>query len=267
MAETASEDSFERIRTYAKRVREQSLRFNSEHIELAENVYVGWLDLMGAGHIMATSVQKSANFLARLHVAVEISKREIRFDGKIVPINGLFVVSPNKRALISLLGRAMILLAANFIAVPRPHDRFLLRGGIAFGPVYFGHDIQPGLHPKALRETSDFLNSVMFGPPIIQAYKSESMAPPYGIAVHESARAFAGVGAEPFRMSHWLWWAPNEGVDYPKKVAPLTDLKDCLAADLRDHFDWLAKTMIYHGLEESKIKQWKRQCSEYFSLA
>ncbi len=76
----------------------------------------------------------------------------------------------------------------------------------------------------------------MFGPAIIQAYRSESLAPPFGVAVHESARAFFQLGEEPFRMSHWLWWAPNEPVDYPTNAAPLPTLKACLASDLEDHF-------------------------------
>lgn len=268
MATENSQRPYLPVRTFAKRLRNSELNFNSEHLKPAADYYVGWIDLMGAGHAMSTSVQKSANFLARLHMAVERARSGCNFTGRLLPINdGIFVVASSKRELMSLLGRAMILLAANFIAVPRPHDRFLLRGGIAFGPVHFGEDLVAGLRPKKFRERSDFLDRVMFGPALIQAYREEAAAPPFGIAVHESARAFCPPGEQPFRMTHWMWWAPNEGVDYPERLPPLSDLKDCLGLELAAHFDWLSSTSLYHGLEQSKLGQWRRVCEEYFSLA
>lgn len=261
-------DAFDRVRTFAKAARKKDLNFNSEHLKPAANVYVGWLDLMGAGHTMGISVRKSANFLARLHVAIHRAQSAIKFSGRLQTINdGVFIVSSSKREIMSLLGRAMILLACDFVAVPRPQDRFLLRGGIAYGPVYFGKDLIPGLEPKKLRENADFMTPVMFGPAIIQAYRSEASAPPYGIAVHESARAFFPDGEEPFRMTHWPWWAPNESIDYPEQVPPLTELKDCLATDLSHHFDWLGETLIFHGVDFSKISAWKTLCSQYFRIS
>ena len=259
----------EPARAYAKRVREQLLNFNSEHLQnyAVPNAYVGWPDLMGAGHTMGTSVQKTANFLARLHIAVERARSEFDFNGRLLPINdGVFIVTTKKRDLMSLLGGAMILLSANFIAVPRPHDRFLMRGAIAYGPVYFGEMLNPGLQPAKFRESASFMNTLMFGPPLIQAYRAESSAPPYGIAIHESARAFHPPDEAPFRMTHWMWWAPNEPVDYPKKAPPLTALKDCLAKDLESHFRWLLDSLLYHGLDESKVGQWRINCQQYFRL-
>ena len=259
--------AFDRVRTFAKRLRKRDLNFNSDHLKPAPNVYVGWLDLMGAGHVMSTSVQKTANFLARLHMAVERARTAIDFSGTILPINdGVFVVSNTKKEIMSLVGRVMITLAANFIAVPRPHDRFLLRGAIAYGPVYFGEMLNKGLRPKKFREEASFMNPLMFGPAIIQAYRSEDNATPYGIALHESARAFHPPDEEPFRMTHWMWWAPNEEVDYPKNVPSLSEIKDCLNEDLNGHFEWLLESELYHGLDATKIRNWQDRCQQYFRL-
>lgn len=267
MNSTDTEGDFAAVRKFAKRTRSEALNFNSEHLRPAASRYVAWVDLMGAGHTMSTSVQKSANSLARLHIAVERARQANNFGGRLLPINdGTFIIAERKREFMSVLGYTMILLAANFIAVPRPQDRFLLRGAIAYGPIHFGGDLVPGLRPKKLRENSEFIDRAMFGPALIQAYKSEPLAPPYGISVHESARAFCPEGDEPFRMTHWMWWAPNEEVDYPNKLPALTSLKDCLFADLRTHFAWLCSTSIYHGLEKSKIDRWRNECTEYFSL-
>ena len=260
-------DSFRQVRTYAKARRKADLNFNSEHLKPANNVYVGWLDLMGAGHIMGVSVRKSANFLTRLHMAVHRAVTDVDFKGRLLTINdGVFIVTSSKRELMSVMGRALILLACNFVAVPRPHDRFLIRGGIAYGPVYFGADLIPGVAPKKFRENAEFLAPVMFGPAIIQAYRSESFAPPFGVAVHESARAFFPLGEEPFRMTHWLWWKPNEPVDYPTNAAPLPALKACLASDLEDHFVWMAETLIFHGIDLAKLSAWRTQCAQYFAV-
>jgi hypothetical protein len=222
---------------------------------------------MGAGHAMSISTQKAANYLARLHMAIERSRQAIDFNGRLLVVNdGVFIVADTKKSLISLMGRAFIMLAANFIATPKPQDRFLVRGGVAFGPVYFGEQIRAGISPKKFREDAEILNTVMFGPAIIQAYKAESAAPPYGVAVHESARSSTNEGSSPFLMTHWPWWAPNEDVDYPKNAAPLPTLKACLAAELIKHFEWLDRTLIYHGLEHSKLTQWSTLCSQYFAI-
>ncbi len=260
-------DQFEPVRAYAKARRKADLSFNSEHLKPADNVYVGWLDLMGAGHTMGVSVRKSANFLTRLHIAVHRAVTEVGFKGRLLTINdGVFIVTPSKRELMSVMGRALILLACDFVAVPRPHDRFLLRGGIAYGPVYFGADLIPGLSPKKLRDNAEFLAPVMFGPAIIQAYRAESFAPPFGVAVHESARAFFPLGEEPFRMTHWLWWAPNEPVDYPGNATPLHALKACLASDLDGHFAWMEETRIFHGVDHAKLSAWRTECAQYFAV-
>lgn len=262
-----NDDAFARSRKYATKLRANSLKFSSEHLQAAPHAYVAWLDLMGAQHSMSTSVQKSANFLARLHMAVERARLATDFKGRILPINdGVFITSNRKLEIVSMVGRAMILLAANFIATPRPHDRFLLRGGIAFGPVYFGDQLTDGVGPRKFRESANFLDTLMFGPALIQAYQAEHIAPPYGIAVHESARAFCPPDEGPFRMNHWMWWAPNELCDYPKDTPPLTELKDCLASDLDGHFIWLDNTRVYHGLDKEKVQYWREVSAQYFSL-
>ena len=261
-------DKYDNIRKYSIGIRKEKLNFNSEYIKPASNYYVGWVDLMGAGHTMTTSVQKSANFLARLHMSVAQSMHEVQFDGEILAINdGVFIISKSKIDIQSIIGRILILLSANFIAIPRPHDRFLLRGAIAYGPVYFGDQIIQGVIPKKMRtKVEGFLDRVMFGPALIQAYQAESKAPPYGIAIHETARAFCPDGETPFRLTHWPWWAPNEEVKYPKSLPPMTTFKDCLSKELDAHFTWMKDTAIFHSLDAAKIDHWRRICGEYYKI-
>jgi hypothetical protein len=200
-------DPHKSIRVFSQKIVDGVLNFSSENLASAENCYVGWLDLMGAGHIMGTSVHKSANFLVRLHMAVEHAKMQSGFDLKTLPINdGIFIISPEKGPLITVIRHAMILLAARFIATPRQHDKCLMKGGIAFGPVYAGEKLRSGIFRKKLRERPEYLERLWFGPPIIQAYRIESAASPYGVAIHESARAFAPLNEKPFQMNYMQWW-------------------------------------------------------------
>jgi hypothetical protein len=253
------------IRVFARSVSNDTLRFSSEQLSPAENCYVAWLDLMGAGQIMSVSVHKSANFLVRLHMAVETARMESGFELKTLPINdGIFIISPKKGEIMTVVRHAMILLSARFIATPRPHDRCLMKGSIAFGPVYAGGQLRKGISRKQLRERPEFLERLWFGPPIIQAYQNESSAPPYGIAVHESARAFAAKEEPPFQTTHWLWWQDNAESTRIPKLPSLTDLKDVLALELESYFTWMKDTSLFHGASVEKIQFWANSSKQYF---
>jgi hypothetical protein len=222
---------------------------------------------MGAGLVMRTSIAKTANFIVRLHMAVEIAKRAFSFGGAAIPINdGIFLISKTKREICSVLRYAMVLQATNLISIPRPHDRSLVRGAISFGPVYHGVDLRQGIARKRLRDDPSFFQAIAFGPAIISAYQAESHAVPFGIAVHESARAFAPAGERPFRLNHWLWWQSDPESDPPPNAPPLTVLRDRLLIDLTAHFDWMKKTTLFNELTLDKIETWKRDCAQYFAM-
>jgi hypothetical protein len=259
-------DPHKSIRVFSQKIFEGVLSFSSENLHPAEDFYVGWLDLMGAGHIMGTSVHKSANFLVRLHMAVEHAKMQAGFDLKTLPINdGIFIISREKGPLITVVRHAMILLAARFIATPRQHDRCLMKGGIAFGPIHSGEKLRPGIFRKKLRERPDYLERLMFGPPIIQAYRSEASAPPYGIAIHESARAFAPPGDRPFQMNFMQWWQTfPEAQDIPG-LPPMQAFKSLLSIELDGYFEWMKKTLLYHGVPGEKVNSWATTSKQYFA--
>ena len=90
---TEKDDSFEDVRNFAKKQRDQ-LRFDASKLSVAENQYVAWVDLMGAGHIMSVSIAKTANFLARLHIVAHQAVKDAPGIVQTFPINdGIFFVS------------------------------------------------------------------------------------------------------------------------------------------------------------------------------
>lgn len=259
-------NNYPNIRSFAQRIAQEDLNFTSANLPPAENYYVGWMDLMGAGHAMNTSVQKAANFLARLHLSVEIARTKSGFAIHTLPINdGIFLIAKKKDEITTIMQHALALLAARFIATVRPKDCCLIKGGIAYGPVYFGEQLVAGVRLKKLRDSPEFLRRVMFGPAIIQAYRSEGAAPPYGIAVHESARAFCPPGESPFRMTHWLWWQTTAENKPIKGYPLLSELKQCLWVDLQKYFVWMEQTLLLQGVTKDKLDEWRAQASQYFT--
>jgi hypothetical protein len=159
----------------------------------------------------------------------------------------------------------MTLLAARFISTPRAHDRCLLKGGIAYGPVYEGGQLVEGVGLKRLRNEPHFLERVLFGSAIIQAYKSEAFAPPYGIAVHESARAFSPPDEPPFNMTHWFWWQEHAEAKKAAGLPSLVDLRDVLGIELERQFDWMISTLLLHGVGQDKVNQWRGMSKQYLA--
>jgi hypothetical protein len=264
-----AEDSYNHIRKYCQKISDTNLAFTTEGLVGAQNQYVAWLDLMGAGHIMSTSINKTANFLIRLHMAVEIAIQKSGYNLITLPINdGTYVISQKKSELITVLQHTMALLAARFIATHQQQDRCLMRGGIAYGPVYMGEGLSSGIKLKKLREHSEFLRHVIFGPPIIQAFRSEHLAPPYGIAIDESARAFAADNERPFQMTHWLWWQTGAEATPPNGISSLNQIKNCLSIELGGYYDWMTSGLVFQGgITAEKVKQWKESSAQYFSAA
>lgn len=254
------------VRSYSKRVAKELLAFTSEKIPPVRYFYVAWLDLMGAGHIMSTSIPKAANFLVRLHMCVAIAIKESGCTFKTLPINdGVFIISEKKGPLITVLQHAMTLLAARFISTPRTHDRCLLKGGIAYGPVYDGLQLLEGVGLKKLKQQPECFERLLFGPAIIQAYKSEASAPPYGIAVHESARAFSPTDEPPFNMTHWFWWQEHAEAKKAAGLPSLIDLRDVLGIELERQFDWMMSTLLLHGVGQDKVNQWRAMSKQYLA--
>ncbi len=263
---TKAPDSFDHVRKNVAQIRE-SLHFDARKIPPAENEYVAWIDLMGAGHVMSVSASKTANFLARLHMAVDIAVAAAPEPVRINPINdGVFITTPSKIAVMSVVRQVLYLLGGYFISKSAPQDRFLVRSSIAYGPVYHGSALAMGLSKVKQGKHEQTLRSVQFGAPIIQAYRAEATAPPYGCAIHESARTFAPAGSQPFRETLWLWWPRLQELDEPIGMVSLPDLVRCLAVDLSAHFEWMKATRIFHELPSTKISEWQESVGQYFSI-
>jgi hypothetical protein len=255
---------------YAARKHAQKLAkyldFSSEKLGAAENRYIAWIDLMGAGHLMATSLEKAANAIARIHTATYLAMDQHGYKLDLVAINdGIFICSSSKAEISQIVRSTLMHLVARFITKHDPQDRFLVRCAVAYGPVFYGKHLArqlPGYQRGRIPAT---LDQVVFGSPVIQAYNAEHESPAYGVAIHESARAFSPQGERTFRSTLWRWWQQDDAGGYSTATPGRpTPLKNVLVFELEAYFDYMEATLPYHGVKAEQVSKWRALAKQYF---
>lgn len=223
------------------------LNFNADNLPETTSEYVAWVDVMGTQVSMTRSIRITANFIFKLHIAaLQAANHHVR----IYPVmDGFYVASQNRTYMLDFLRTVFSEVATEFNATAQPHHRFLIRGGLAFGPVIHGNGVGPCANELQNDET--YRNAILLGTPMVQAHLSEQLAPPFGVFVHESARVFAPPGTEPL---HWIWW---------KWGTSGQQVWDTLKLRLAEHLEWCkgrAQAILY---DASRIEAHKKMVEQY----
>jgi hypothetical protein len=221
--------------------------------------YVLWLDVMGTANQMLRSLPISANFIFKLHCAVLEAHEEIggpRGVSLYPVMDGVYITSERRGDLQRIINQSLVRCATTFLNEPKPFHQFIVRGAVAFGPVYHGYDLDERT-AFVLKENPLIRDSVLLGLPLAQAYQAEREAPPFGIAAHSSARAFAPEGDEPFRFIWLDWFRWSE-----PRVEP-TRLRKCLS----DYYDWQKAHHNMTGYDPERIKHHSELAEEYFTAS
>lgn len=151
--------------------------------------YVVWIDIMGSGVLMRTSVGLTKRAIETLHSAVELATSE---NVQAFPMNdGVFLVCTTYTD----IQRALSVIFTNIhqtnldmfnptsatkMTVGHARKLILVRASIAYGPTITSRDNSP------LNDRN--YGHVVLGPAVSNAYASESNVGPFGVFVHESAR-------------------------------------------------------------------------------
>ncbi|MFH1687421.1 MAG: hypothetical protein ABIE70_07870 [bacterium] len=231
--------------------------FDNRYLPNPEPVYVCWLDVMGTQNSMLRSVKTAANFVAKLHDAVltQAKQNDTKSIRLFPMMDGVYIKSPRQGPLRYFLSGVLRQLAETFLQEKTPWFRFLVRGCIAFGPLVDGKDITDEMASRSLFANPDYRNTILLGIALAQAFRGERQAPPFGISIDESARAFAGCDEEPFSFIWWDW--------YSKSDPPLDQQK--MYDALVEHFDWCITHSITIGYEIERIKHHKNLVEEYWN--
>lgn len=222
--------------------------FNAGFLSNPRSEFVAWVDVMGVKSHMAWSPKTTANFIYKLHIACIQAKRD---ELRLYPVmDGLFVTSPNRSYLESFLKVVFRELASLFRRESQPHFRFIARGGIAYGLVYHGSEIDDDASP-VLASNPTYRSSIVIGAPVVDAFSEECNAPPFGISVHESARESDEDGPPKFAEKRWQW-------------VELATERAAIAAALRDHYEWCRQNQVLARYRLDAIDRHAQMSDEYF---
>lgn len=224
--------------------------FNAGQLPRMQPAYVAWLDVMGVRAIMGRSLPATANFVFKLHIAALEGRDGIEIT--LYPVmDGMYVVSSTRRGLVTFLQRVFVRLARMFVHEERPEHQFIVKSAIAFGPVIQGADI-PRAASESLDEAGAYKGALLLGMPMVQAVQGEPKAPPFGIFVDVSARAFAPARERPFNQVWWHWW-PNDN----------TELRDSLSAALARYYEWASAHHSAIEYDPERIAVHRVMAAEY----
>lgn len=190
----------------------------------------------------------SANFVFKLHVAaLEAQGTSV----KLYPVmDGFYACTKSRAELEQFLCPVFEVLSTLFMKQDNPMFRFIVRGAIAYGDVCHGRDIGD-VGSKKLAAKPEYRAAIMLGSPVVDAYRTEAMAPPFGIAVHTSARVSPETGEAPYNMEWWPWW--RQEFD-----------REAFMRRLELHYNWCRQFSGKIGYAPSRIAVHEALATRYF---
>jgi hypothetical protein len=225
--------------------------FNAKLLPPPSAEYVLWLDVMGIQSAMSRSISIAANFVFKLHaMALEAPNDGIA----LYPVmDGLYAATPSRVKIESFAGSILREASDLFVAEPTPLFRFIVKGAVAYGLVVHGASVPQDACP-ILASRPTYKENLLVGLPMVQAHQGEREAPPFGLYTHESARAFAAAGAEPFHQTWWRW-----------SPYGFTERRETLRLRLIEHYTWCethSHSVLY---EPERIRTHRAMAIEYLS--
>src|SRR6266702_2343965 len=112
---------------------EERLIFDARKMSAESNEFVCWLDIMGLRNIQGRSLSVAANFVMKLHIACLGSNSDERV--RLYPMNdGVYVCTEDLMTMVSYVKDVFVKLAIEFTEEDKPLYRFLVKGGLSYGP-------------------------------------------------------------------------------------------------------------------------------------
>lgn len=218
--------------------------------------YVAWIDLMGTREAMRETIDKSANFIFKFH-ANALTCLASNTDIVLYPVmDGIYVTSTTKELFIDFLCHIFLECSKDFCSAD-VRFCYLIKGAIAFGPIYHGQNIPAEVNYLFSKHTN-YKNSLLLGLPMIQAYLGEKLAPPFGLYIDESARSFAPTGQTPLG-NRWYRWDKNKSIQH-KGLGAITTFKD----KMNQYFDYMEKHHVQNNYPLADIAKHREMFEDFF---
>ena len=114
--------------------------------------------------------------------------------------NGLFVAHENKDDFLNFLKDVFFATFQILFEKDLNENRFLIRASISYGPIFIG---------KNIIRSYPFQDDIVIGNAVSQAFSGIHNAPPYGIYVDETARAFTQDDVR-IQSVYYKWFSSGE---------------------------------------------------------
>ena len=216
--------------------------------------YVFWLDLMGTRNLMKISESKAARSVMKIPRGCSLSEEQYK-EVEINPVmDGVYGFVASREVIEAFLRHMLTSLAAVFVHERVTSSRFMVRAGLSFGPIVPGVTLAKGA--AILQKNLRYLRGTAIGMAISHAYEAESAFPPFGVYIHESARAFAprDGSSEPYRSNLWRWFGEDEPLSW------------AIRRTLVDYFDWASRNPVASKYESTVLAKHRALADEYFRL-
>jgi hypothetical protein len=226
----------------------QDLYVNTQTLHPTDT-YVCWIDIMGTKNAMSNSFEQASNHILRFHACCIKATKDIENTNiRVYPLmDGIFLTSAELQPLREVINRIYEQLSELFINAVNFRHKFVIRGALAYGQISHGEEVDNPVNPD-IASNDNYKKQLLFGLPMIQSFKSENNAPPFGLYIHESARI---VGQLQGRYFQWLW------DDSERRLS--------IKESLNQYFDWCKDHHNQLDIEINKIEKYKELIDEYFS--
>ena len=237
---------------------ESNLYFEVSDLPAPRGEYVLWCDGMGTGRELNRQLFRAASFVFKVHMAFGIATREFADVQSYPVMDGLYVTSPSRETIREVIKLAFTEMGKEFICRRHTKNMFMMRAGLAFGPVIHGTDIPDaaiGDNQAALSTKS----ALLLSPAMVAAYHGEGKAPPFGVYVDETAQCIpilADGDDTGFQSFLYHWWIGGDEETY--KVAKQMHTEIGFYCDMADQHS------LELGYPKDRIAKHRQLAEEYF---
>lgn len=236
--------------------------------------YVGWVDVMGASHMMHRSFDAVSKSIGCLHEAVVKACFAQKANRKVSlhPLaDGVYIVAADYHTVADILARVFRSYAMNCLKM-KSESRFCpIRAAIAYGRVVAQSEYVNKLKESITNEMTTsmltrYFANVIHGRAYVAAHEAERNAPPFGIYHDDSLREFGATkDRTPTTWPLEKWWC------FHRKASKIQQtFATAFGTRLLNHFHWVESHPYDSGLfgEEAakKIGTYRKQIEEYFGL-
>lgn len=222
--------------------------FHVTQIKDFEDRYVLFVDIMGMKTTMFRSFNRSTIFMGKFHSCLSKLAKDSSEIVVFPVMDGAYVVAKEYDQIVEFIRNMYVRIARIFILTKNNSERFLIRGGLAYGPVVLGEDITGAVSP-ALGNEEQYKSKLLFGLPVILAYEGESKASPFGVYLDATIR---------IKMRNVV-----SGVRLKWCFCP--SLQNKLAKEADSYFNWAsqhAKELLY---SEDRISAHHEMAKQFFN--